>query len=136
MLSMSFLPHLWGKGPDKHEAFDRVVLERPPSVVAWATPLEGGPIRALFIAPRFTLRDVGELALRLDLKYEIAPVSDAHHLGSEQSQQPRPTVPQGDFTKEEAAERLRARLAENYDLLVIGNLDLSVLPDDVLDAGM
>jgi hypothetical protein len=123
MLSTSFLPHLWGKGPDKHEAFDRVVLERSPSVVAWATPLEGGPIRALFIAPRFTLRDVGELALRLDLKYEIAPVSDAHHLGTEDEE----------FPKDKAAERLRARLADNYDLLVVGNLDLSVLPDDVLD---
>ena len=124
MLSMSFLPHLWGKGPDEHEAFDRVVLERSPSVVAWATPLEGGPIRALFIAPRFTLRDVGELAVRLDLKYEIAPVSDAHHLGTEDEE----------FPKDKAAERLRARLADNYDLLVVGNLDLSILPDDVLDA--
>jgi len=134
MLSMSFLPRLFGKGPNEQKAFDNISLERSPSVVVWANPLEGGPIRALFVAPRFTLRDVGELALRLDLKYEIAPVLDEHRLGTEHAQQPGAVVPHGEFTKEEAAEKLRARLANNYDLLVIGNLDLSILPDDVLEA--
>jgi len=84
----------------------------------------------LFITPRFTLRDAVELAQRLDLDFDTAPVWDAHHLGYD------PAVPEHvpGASADETVARLRRRLKKDYDLIVLGNLDLSILPEDILSA--
>ena len=103
--------------------------EQAVAFVPWGRPLVGGPIRALFIAPRFTLRDATELARRLDITYDVAPVWDAHHLGSDLAL-PSDAVP--GTSAEETAARLRELLGKQHDLIVIGNVDLSMFPEDIL----
>jgi len=123
---LALAPVAPAREPDPYADFDRVTLERASPHVAWGKPLAGGTIDVLFIAPRFTLRDAAELAQRLDLKYDVAPVWDAHHLGGEGSDPPG-------GSREETVARLRDRLADSHDVIVMGNLALSILPEDVLE---
>lgn len=125
LLSAGIVLIAWGKEVDPYAGWDGPSPDRPSLRVAWGVPLKGGPIRVLFIAPRFTLRDVVELSERLDLKFDVVPVWDAHHLGGV-----------GDrvagASPEATAAHLRDRLGREYDVLVMGNLDLSILPGDIL----
>ncbi len=106
-----------------------ITLEQSSPHVAWGVPLKGGAIHALFIAPRYTLRDVVELAERLELKYGVAPVWDSYHLGIEGS-----ALPGADPAQ--TLEDVREKLSRDYELIVLGNLDLSMFPGDVLDTLM
>ena len=114
-----------GREPDPFEGLHHVTLDEISPHVAWGKPLEGGPIRTLFIAPRFTLRDAVELAERLELDFETAPVWDSRHLGGELDGV-------SGLSAEEAAAALRDALGREHDLIVVGNLELAVLPEDVL----
>lgn len=97
--------------------------------VVWAKPLAGGPIRALFIAPDFSLFDVAAINTRLDMVYEIIPLWDAHHPGYD------PTVvthPPDGASGEEVLARLKAALKKNWDVIVLANLHTDALPEPVL----
>lgn len=93
--------------------------------VAWANPLEGGPIHVLFMAPRYTLRDAAELAQRLEITFDAVPI-DA-----------RPPLPSGgdvqhsNETGDNGIGRLQEALRTPHDVIIAGNLDLNVLPVDV-----
>ena len=112
--------------PVPYSDFDKVSLDTASPHVAWGKPLAGGAIDVLFIAPLCTLRDVAELAQRLELKCDLAPVWDAHHLGGVASDPPG-------GSHEETVARLRDRLADSHDVIVMGNLALSILPEDILE---
>jgi len=91
----------------------------------WARPLHGGRIRALFIAPRPCLRDVAELAQRLDLDFDVLPaymsgslgwiteVGHTHILG---------------FSPEDRKRQLAQKLAEPWDVIAVGNIEWKILP--------
>lgn len=103
---------VWAAQAKKAEApLNEITLDVPSPHVAWARPLQGGPIHVLFIAPRRTLRDAAELAQRIDLSYTTAAVED---LGSPEKS---PAVGQ--------------LLDEPFDVLVAGNLDLAALPEAI-----
>jgi len=87
-----------------------------PTPVAWGLPLEGGPIRVLFIAPQPTTRDAIELAQRLELKYKLVPLSN------------------GDDLDAETTALLREHLADKLDVIVLGNFEIGILPDDIIEA--
>lgn len=107
---------------------ERVTADEPAPHVAWGVPLEGGPIRAVIVAPLFTLRDAVELANRLELDFDTIPfwnagaVSDGGALGSD-------SVP-----AETRLARLREALDDSPDLLILGNFDLGLLPEDLWQA--
>lgn len=82
-----------------------------PSRVPWAPRLDGGPIHVLFVAPEYTTGDIDELTQRLEIKPETITVSSS---------------------TESAASDLRTALSNDFDVLVIGNIDLGALPEDVL----
>lgn len=103
-------------------AFDEVTLAQPSSHVAWGVPLKGGSIRTLFIAPRFTMRDVAELSQRLDIDRKEVPLWDAHHLG----------LPSAKTSEAETIALVQKRLAEKTDVVVLGNFDLALLPADTV----
>lgn len=95
----------------------------------WAKPLAGGPVRVLAVAPRFTLRDISELALRLDLSCETVGLWDATHAGCD----PVEVVnPPNDALPEAVIGSLRDKLGAGCDVLVLGNLDSAVLPPELL----
>lgn len=89
--------------------------DAPLAAVEWGIPLEGGAIRALFVGPMYTLQEADELGKRIELEYETAAVLDSEHLGPEKF-----------------VETLRTRVDESYDVIVVGNVDLSILPEDVV----
>ena len=106
-------------------------MERVSPHLAWAVPMQGGPIRTLLVAPRYTLRDGVELAERIDLDLETAPLWDSSHVGLE-SAEGRPEF--AHYTNSSALAALRDALAGDYDLIILGNLDASVFPEDLLAA--
>jgi len=109
---------------DPYAGFHDVTLETPSPHVAWGKPLDGGAIDVLFVAPRFTLRDIAELAQRLELKYDVVPVWDAQHLAGE-------AAPEA--LSVDTAGRLHSELEAAHDVIVMGNFDLSILPPDLLE---
>jgi len=94
------------------------------SVSAWGLPLPGGPIRVLFVAPRHTLRDVAELAARLQIDSRVAALWDATHIGGED-----PSMPGAG--EDATLKTLRDSLAKGVDVVVLGNFKLSILPEDL-----
>lgn len=99
--------------------------------VPWGLPLDGGSIRVLFIAPQYTMRDATELASRLDLDVERVALWDARHLGRDD---PAPANSLSTATSKEVKDFLRKRLKKSWDVIVAGNFDFSILPQDVLAA--
>lgn len=87
----------------------------PPPPVQWAVPFQRGTVHTLVIAPAYTLTDAAELAKRLDITYETAPVQDESHLGPTQ-----------------VLDDLHRKLDDDYDVIVIGNLNFTILPDDIV----
>ncbi|MBI3119829.1 MAG: hypothetical protein HYZ00_14135, partial [Candidatus Hydrogenedentes bacterium] len=106
------------------EAPAHVVTNTVPSAhVPWAKPLAGGPIRVLMIAPRFTLRDAVELEQRADVRLEVVGLWDSTHLGCD------PLRPVEGVTEEEVRQRLQQQLQKRWDVLILANLDVAVLPE-------
>ena len=106
-------------------------VQRTPAVTVtqWAAPLERGPIRALAVAPRFTLPDVAELSRRLEMRCDTVAFWDAAHPGCD------PVAAGGDAAGPTAAQtfdRLRELLRGDLDVVLLGNIDTAALPDDVL----
>ncbi len=94
--------------------------------VAWAKPLAGGPIRALFVAPHFTLGDVPELAARLDLQAETTALWSAYHIGYDPMAYPElPAFGRAEDTLAQVERQLRSRL----DVITLANFDTDILPE-------
>lgn len=99
-------------GKHAEPPLDEITRDVPSRHVAWATPLRGGPIRALFFAPDYTMRDAVELAERLDLDMESCPLKNG--------------------TPHEArAAVLPKLLGRRFDVILLGQCDPDQLPEAV-----
>lgn len=93
--------------------------------VKWAKPDAQGPLRVLFIVNRWGMREVVELAQRMEMQYTVFPVSISDSFAAD---------PAWKFDTDRAhdKETLTADLAEklekSYDLIVIGNVQWTILP--------
>jgi Beta-galactosidase len=94
--------------------------------VVWARPMDGGPIRTLFIGPGYGLGDAEALAARLDLKVTIVPVWDSHELGIP----PGLPGPLSGAASDETARQLVEALERPHDLIVIANVSMAALARD------
>jgi hypothetical protein len=102
--------------------------QSPSACIAWGKPLRGGPIRAVLIAPRFTLLDAEELAQRFDVELTTVPLWDAHHAGCD------PSDPEGCLpgsTAEEVWQQVRGALAKKLEVILAANFDLAMIPEDI-----
>jgi hypothetical protein len=90
------------------------VREQTPTEIPWATPLAGGPVRVLAVAPEFTKYDLVELAKRLEMKWEWLPVHSRDRL-----------TENGDAAAFVTA--FRKGVAAS-DVVVIANIDIAILP--------
>jgi len=106
--------------------YHEVNLEVASPHVAWATPLSGGPIRVLFIAPRATLRDVAELAQRIEMEYEVVALWDSRFPGCDPRQQH--WLPE-DAAGEAVLARWSKLLDKDFDVIVLGNMSLTAVPE-------
>ncbi|MCE5237920.1 hypothetical protein LLH23_05455 [bacterium] len=93
----------------------------------WARPLAGGKVRAFFIAPTHTAREVAELAQRLDLEPGGETALDGRNLGNPGSYGPYPAMVEGTSSEEKELAVL-SKLAKPYDVYVIANFPLAKLP--------
>ena len=84
----------------------------------WAKPLYSGPVKVLIISPVFSQRETLELAQRLDMDYTQIPVP---LMAGSTIVQFRPQV----------WSYLRKRLAENYEVIIVGGLRWTFLPEDI-----
>jgi len=89
--------------------------------VQWGARLDGGAIRVVFIAPEFTTRDVDEVGLRLQIKPLTVGVWSSTQLAGP------------DQAGDKSLQDIRNALSKDFDVLVIGNINLGILPQDVLE---
>lgn len=130
LISFLTLSALWpGKATDAgqpYPGFNDLDLGLTSSCVSWGQPLRGGPIKTLFIAPRFTLRDAVELSQRLQIDVATVPLWDAYHVGMP----PVDGSPLPPGTSSNETLRRLAQGLDGRDVILAGNFDFAVLPDD------
>ena len=97
--------------------------------IAWAKPYVRGPVRALFITPRNAMREAVEIAQRMSLDYQVLATETPDQLGLEAKDKWWKQAMAG-VTTDELAERLRACLESDYDLIVIARVNWDIIPVD------
>lgn len=105
-------------------------LQPTPTVVTdhtrWACDNTGGTTKVLFIAPRGVLREVIELAQRMDLDYRVVALDRDTALSATADGAAR--LIWGSRRKPEVVADLTEALRQNYDVIVIGHVVPEVLP--------
>ncbi len=114
--------------------YDRVFFEPCEDVVtrhiAWAKPYYREAPKVLFITHRNALREVVEISQRLSMEYRAFAAEKPGQFGETgEGVDASWRLIRGN-SAEELADSLRTRLAEDYDVIVLGNLKWDVLPID------
>ncbi|MBX7255102.1 MAG: beta-galactosidase [Candidatus Hydrogenedentes bacterium] len=121
---------LLGIGGEKEDprdtAFAGAALTPAAEGVVWGRPLDAGPIRVLFLAPRFTMRDASELLRRLDV--ELIPVSLWSDTQLGQPENSGPAV--AGCSAQETLSRLHDALQRRIDVIVAADFDFHALPQE------
>ena len=123
----------WGnseKRDPRDAAFAPFVIRPVEGGVPWAVPLDGGPIRVLFIAPRFAMRDAAELAHRIEMRVETVALWDATHFGRPEG---FPRAIPGTSTEEVLKEFLD-KIDKKFDVIIAANFDFAALPPEAFAA--
>lgn len=102
------------------EGYDTVTTEVVTPHVAWAKPLEGGPVRVLVIAPRLTQRETAELMERVDLTVDAVMTHSPQELGSD--------AEVVELRTDHLEARLKALLAKPHEAVVLGGFAWQALP--------
>jgi hypothetical protein len=98
--------------------------------IPWAKPYAGGKIRALFIVPRATGREVIETAQRLDLDYEVVLTLSQDELGW--TSESGPYAPADGVSADQMSGELGRKLQKNYDVIVTGLIRWDMFPREHL----
>lgn len=107
------------------ESLHQVTREFVTPHLDWGHSLVGGPIRVLFIANRFAgARAAVELAQRLDLNFEAVVTADISNFVVDNIYE---ASVEG-TSKYEKTEELLEKLSGKFDVIVIANVNFSILP--------
>ena len=98
--------------------------------IPWAKPYASGKIRALFVVPRGTAREIIEVAERLDLDYDYVMTLSDTELGWT-STSSHYALAEG-VSRENMIAELREKLAGDYDVIITGHINWDMLPLDLL----
>ena len=114
--------------------YDSTFFEPSEEVVTshlpWLKPAAFAPPRVLFITHRNAMREVVELAQRLDMQYKVFACEKTNQFGETGiGVDCSWKLIQGN-SAEELTERLRKDLAADWDVIVLGNINWSILPLD------
>ena len=106
-------------GPTYYQPSERVITAHIP----WAKPLEGGPLKVLFITNHKSTRDIVELAQRLEMDYEVFTTEMRDVFA-------HPNLPVDYSRPEDYEARLQEKLAvdKEYELIVVANIKWDILP--------
>ncbi|MBL7649700.1 MAG: beta-galactosidase [Candidatus Hydrogenedentes bacterium] len=109
--------------------FHTLPLESPGARVSWASPLAGGPLRVVAIAPYGAFGDLAQLRSYIELELETVAVWDEKHLGFD-PQFPEPNFP--DAAYEQVAKRLERLLEKRkFDVILLAHFNPDILPESV-----
>lgn len=114
--------------PQYEPQYHEVTLDYETPHTKWAKPYAGGPLRALFIGPRAVMREVVEVAQRLSVEYEEVIVHTRWQLGGDPSVGYQRII---GGLPDDVADRLREKLRQRYDVIVVGNIQWKILPEDI-----
>ncbi|MHB1457406.1 MAG: beta-galactosidase trimerization domain-containing protein [Armatimonadota bacterium] len=89
--------------------------------IPWLKPYYKSKVKALFIVPRTSMRDVVELVQRMDLDYNVFVTESPSLLAAKSDK-----ILGADLTSRQSA--LDTDLKSDYDVIIIGNLDWNLLP--------
>lgn len=98
--------------------------------IPWAKPYASGKIRALFVVPRGTAREIIEVAQRLDLDYEYVMTLSDTELGWTATSS-HYALAEG-ISREEMIAELREKLAQDYDVIITGHINWEMFPLELL----
>ena len=116
---------------DPNQPYDQLPGTLETYHIPWARPLEGGPLKTLFIVPYNDSREVIEAAQRIELDYTVimnagpGGWADGYFEGEN-------ATPLHGIEAEATLERIaRERLSpeRKYDVIVIGKISWEVIPD-------
>jgi hypothetical protein len=93
-------------------------LDADQAYIPWALPLEGGPVRTLFIAPHHTMRDADGLAQRIETELVTVSLPSSASLGTEDEQAA-------------VMKQLDQGLKGRVDVIITANINAAVLPDSL-----
>ena len=131
-----FIPPFWGPATDT--TAERLIFgpryftpsrEVVTPHIPWARPYYAGKLNILFVAPRMSMREVVELAQRLDMEHTTCFTHMPKQLGQGAEAVGYQQV-RGSF-QEYVAKQLRDKLSGEYDLVVLGNINWDILPKSV-----
>ncbi len=109
---------------DRQFNYDTVSTEIETPHLVWARPLAGGPIRVLVIAPAWAQRESIELAQRCDVKVTALMTHRRDALGVDNQHY-------GALTRAEAEALATSKADGSYDVIIIGKVRWSILPETV-----
>ncbi len=116
-------------GEERHKGMFSVTEEVVTPHIPWAKPLKGKKVKALFIIPRWSGREVAELAQRMPLQYNVAMLAGPGKISglkesseylSYSAERPGKTL-----------QRIRTALKFRYDVILLGNIYADILPQDI-----
>jgi|GEM_PF-2171107 len=110
-------------GPQILQPSEQVVTPH----IRWARPLAGGPLRVMFLDRAVNMREVVEFAQRLDIEYTFVPTR-----ASGGSMFNTSYFRGGYYLGDEPGDKLRLlmdALAKPHDIIVIGNVTWTSIPD-------
>lgn len=93
--------------------------------IKWAKPYSRGPLKTLILNDILIERETVELAQRVDMDYIAPTIGKGDGLGGSK-------LGQG-LTHEQAVANVRKALQGDLDVIVIGGLNGSIFPDDVVE---
>jgi len=91
--------------------------------IKWAKPLQGGPVKVLFITYRGGMREIVEICERIDISREVFCTDTQDRYAVDMDLALKGTT---------AAERdaaLKTKLESDFDVIVVGNISKNALPD-------
>ena len=125
----------WGRLPDRDEHIRRprdsfeIRTDYETPHIKWDKPSAAGRLKTLLIAPRWNHRESVELLQRFDLDAVVFMSDRKDKLGDAA----RPLA-YGSATAEERAAELMKKLAADFDVIVVGNMDCKALLEPTAQA--
>ena len=109
---------------DQQFNYDTVSTEIQTPHLVWAKPLVGGPIRTLVVAPAWAQRESIELAQRCDVNVAALMTHRRDAIGVDNQHY-------GALTRAEAEALATSKADGSYDVIIIGKVKWSILPESV-----
>jgi hypothetical protein len=132
LLTMSLWNVRLAIAQDSRPVYDRAFFEPSEKVVtphiAWAKPLAGGPLKVLFITHRNAMREVIEIAQRLQMQYTVFAAEKPDQFGETGVGIDSWWKAIRGNSEQELTADLMAKLQRDYDVIVIANFQWKLLP--------